>query len=139
MQLELINYFWAFVISFVIFMALDFLWLGWVAKDVYDKQLKNKLKSPINWPIAVLFYVLFVIGLNYFAVVPALREQSLVVAALSGFLFGFFTYATYDLTNYATLKSWPRKIVIVDIVWGSLLSLSVSVITYNLYRNIWLD
>jgi len=136
MQVELIDYVWAFLISFVVFMSLDFLWLGWVAKDIYGKQLKNKLKSPINWPVAVFFYFLFVIGLNYFAIVPALRDESLVVAAVSGFLFGFFTYATYDLTNYVTLKSWPRKIVFIDISWGSILSLSASVISYNLYIGI---
>ncbi len=133
MNLELIDYFWTFIISVVVFFAFDFLWLTWVAKDLYGKQLKHKLKSPMNYKVIAMFYVLFIVGLNYFAIVPAINESSLRVAAASGLLFGFFTYATYDLTNYATLKSWPKKVVVVDIVWGSLLTMSVSIITYNLF------
>jgi len=136
MELELINYFWAFVISFVLFLALDFLWLGWVAKDLYGKQLKNKLKSPINWPVVSIFYTVFIVGLNYFVIIPALNQSSLVVAALSGLLYGFLIYAAFNLMSYATLKSSPKKIAIVDIVWGSILSMSVAVITYNLYIGI---
>lgn len=136
MDFELINYFWAFIISLMVFFAIDLTWLGWVAKDLYRKQLKKLLMPDPNWPAAILFYVLFIVGLNYFVIVPALRDQSLATAIVSGALYGFFTYATYDLTNYATLKGWPRKIVIVDIAWGTFLSLSVSVITYNLYIGI---
>jgi len=136
MELELINYFWAFVISFVLFLALDFLWLGWVAKDLYGKQLKNKLKSPINWPVIGIFYTVFIAGLNYFVIIPALNQSSLAIAALSGLVYGFLIYAAFDLMSYATLKSSPKKIAIVDIVWGSVLSMSVAIVTYNLYIGI---
>jgi uncharacterized membrane protein len=130
------NFYLTFVISLVLMIAIDMIWLGWVAKDFYAKQLKGKLKSPTNWMAAGIFYALFVIGLNYFAIIPALLEGSLVKAGLSGWLFGLITYATYDLTNYATLKSWPRKVVVVDMLWGSFLTLTISVLTYNLYIGI---
>lgn len=133
MNLDLMDYFWAFTLSVVIFVAFDFLWLAWVAKDLYGKQLKHRFKSPINYKIIAVFYALYIVGLNYFAIIPALNEYSITVAAVSGLLFGFFTYATYDLTNYATLKSWPKKIVVVDILWGSLLTMTVAIISYNLF------
>jgi uncharacterized membrane protein len=136
MGIEDPNYILTFIISLVVFFLIDMVWLGWVAKDFYAKQLKGKLKSPPNWTVAIGFYMLFMVGLNYFVVIPALLEGSLVKAAVSGFLFGLMTYATYDLTNYATLKNWPRKIVVVDMVWGSVLAMTVSIITYNLYIGI---
>lgn len=136
MGIENPNYILTFIISFIVFMLIDLVWLGWVAKDFYAKQLKGKMKTPPNWTAAVIFYVLYMIGLSYFAIIPALEEGSLVKAGLSGFLFGLFTYATYDLTNYATLKNWPRKIVFVDMAWGSFLSMTVAVVTYNLYLGI---
>jgi uncharacterized membrane protein len=136
MGIEDPNYILTFTISITVFLLIDLVWLGWVAKDFYAKQLKGRMKTPPSWTAAAIFYVLFMIGLNYFAIVPALLAGSLVKASLSGFLFGLFTYATYDLTNYATLKNWPRKIVLVDMAWGSFLSMTVAVVTYNLYLGI---
>ncbi len=83
-----------------------------------------------NWAAAILFYSLFIVGLLYFAVIPALQAGSPGKALLAGALFGLFTYATYDLTNLATLKDWPVLLTIVDIVWGIVLSTAVAWIAY---------
>jgi uncharacterized membrane protein len=89
-----------------------------------------------NWSVAIIFYLLFIIGLIIFAISPAIRNNSWAYALLYGALFGFFTYMTFDLTSWAVLKDWPWKIVIIDILWGIFLSSSVSVITYFIYKSI---
>lgn len=127
------DYIVVYLLALLIFFAIDLTWLGIIAKDFYSKALKNKIRKQPNWTVAIVFYCLFVLGLSYFAIWPAVREESLLTAMFSGALFGFFTYVTYDLTNLATLKSWPKKIVVADIAWGTLLAFSVSTITYNLY------
>lgn len=101
-----------------IFLAVDFLWLGLIARDFYRRELSTYFTGVENWGAAVFFYLLFVVGVIIFAVLPAVKEESLVRAVMLGALFGLFCYATYDLTNYATLKGWPLKVVVVDIVWG---------------------
>lgn len=88
------------------------------------------MKTNINWPAALIFYALFIIGLIIFVISPAVEKKSLTHALIFGGLFGFFTYATYDLTNLATLKNWPLSLTIVDMIWGSVLAASVSVITF---------
>lgn len=80
----------------------------------------------MNWTAAFIFYLIYVIGVMVFAVYPSVSKDSLIHAVLMGALFGFFAYATYDLTNLATLKGWPLQVVIIDIIWGSLLTLIVS-------------
>lgn len=111
----------------LVFFAIDILWLGLIAKKVYNKQLGRLLAPRVNWVAAIIFYLLFVIGVFFFAIIPAIKEDSFEQALLFGGLFGFFTYATYDLTNLATLRGWPLKIVIIDIIWGVVLTASVSI------------
>jgi uncharacterized membrane protein len=118
-----------YLISVVVFFAIDMVWLGVIARNFYQTQLAHLL-GPVNWTAAIIFYLLFLVGLMIFVTVPALERQSLTYALLFGALFGFFTYATYDLTNLATLKDWPLKVVLVDIVWGAVLSASVASLTY---------
>lgn len=107
------------------------LWLGLIAKNFYQAQLGHLL-GPVNWPAAVIFYLIYIVGILFFAVVPALQDQSLAKAIVLGALFGFFTYATYDFTNLATLKDWPLTVVIVDVIWGAVLSGSVAAASYYL-------
>jgi uncharacterized membrane protein len=83
-----------------------------------------------------VFYLIFLAGLVYFALMPSLESGSFGTALMLGALFGFFTYATYDLTNYATLRDWPLTVTLVDIVWGSLLGALVSSVTYMVYQTI---
>jgi len=126
----------AYCLTFMVFLAIDLVWLGFVAKDLYRRQLGSLLSENVNWVAAIIFYLLFVAGVFLFAIAPAIEKQSLSHAILYGALFGFFTYATYDLTNLATLKDWPVKIVFIDIVWGMVLTGAVS--TSGFYIVKWL-
>jgi uncharacterized membrane protein len=109
-----------------VFLAVDLLWLGVVARGFYQTQLRPFLSPRVNWPAAFVFYLLYVVGILIFAVLPGLAADSLAVAAGWGALFGFFTYATYELTNLATLKDWPLKVVLVDTAWGVTLCTAVA-------------
>jgi len=111
------------------------LWLGVVAKDLYQEKLVHFL-GPVNWTAAVVFYLIFIVGILIFAVIPALESQSLMKALVLGALFGFIAYATYDLTNLATLKDWPMLIVIVDMLWGAVLSGSVATASYFIGKSL---
>lgn len=104
-----------------VFFLIDMVWLGLVARGFYQKHLSFVLSDKVNWTAAIVFYLIFISGIILFAVQPALDRNSLGRAALLGALFGFFTYATYDLTNLATIKDWPIVVVIVDILWGMVL------------------
>lgn len=119
-----------FFIALPIFIAVDFTWLGFLAKDFYRDQIGFLMKPNINWLASILFYFLFIIGLVLFVVQPALEKQSWTHALVFGALFGLITYATFDLTNLALLKNWPVLVTIVDLIWGMFLSALVSVLTY---------
>ncbi|MBK6379076.1 MAG: DUF2177 family protein [Chitinophagaceae bacterium] len=116
----------SYLLTTVVFFAVDMAWLGLIAKGLYKKYLGSFLSDKVNWPAAIIFYLLFIIGIFYFAILPAVEKNSLAKAIISGALFGFFTYATYDLTNLATLKDWPLPIVFIDIIWGAVLTGIVS-------------
>ncbi len=119
-----------YAIALPIFFALDMVWLGLVAKNFYAKQVGFLMKTNIQWSAAILFYLLFIAGLILFVIIPATEKHSWIHAVLFGALFGLVTYATYDLTNLATLKDWPLAITIIDLIWGSFLAAAVSVGTY---------
>lgn len=124
-------------IAVMVFIAIDAVWLGFVAKNFYAKYIGSLLKSDVNFAAAILFYLLFVVGLVIFVITPALEKKDLMQAVILSALFGLITYATYDLTNLATLKDWPLLVTIVDLVWGAFISVSVSSITYLLYMKFW--
>lgn len=121
-------WFWIKVYLFTVplFFAIDILWLGFVARGFYRRELEEFLAPQANWKAAVLFYLVYIVGILIFAVSPALDAGSLARAAVLGALFGFFTYATYDLTNLATLKDWPVNVVVVDVAWGTVLCAAVA-------------
>ena len=119
-----------YLIALPVFFGIDLIWLGLIARKFYQEQLGELMRVNVNWPAGIIFYLLFLVGLVFFAINPALEKKSILSAALLGGLFGFFTYATYDLTNLATLKNWPLTITVVDIIWGIVLSTSVSVVTF---------
>ena len=121
-----------YLISVPIFFAIDMVWLGLVASNFYKEKL-GYIMGDINWPAAIIFYLVFLVGLVIFAIYPAVVKEEWQYALIYGALFGFFTYATYDLTNLATLRDWPLSITLVDMVWGTVLGMSVSVVTYLLY------
>lgn len=119
-----------YFIALPIFLAIDMVWLGLVAKNFYAKHIGFMMRTDVNWTAAILFYLLFIVGLVLFVVSPAMEKSSWIQALLFGALFGLITYATYDLTNLATVKNWPLLVTIVDMVWGAVLAASVSTITY---------
>jgi uncharacterized membrane protein len=125
-----------FLIALAVFTAIDMVWLVLVAKNFYREQIGFLMKPDINWTAAIIFYLLFIAGLVTFVISPAVLKHSWVHALLFGALFGLITYATYDLTNLATMKDWPVLITIVDLAWGMVLSASVSLVTYFIYSKI---
>lgn len=121
-----------YFLSALVFFALDMIWLGVVAKRFYRAHIGGLLRPEVNWPGAIIFYLIFIAGIAYFATVPSVAKGSVMQAAIAGGLFGFVTYATYDLTNYATMKGFPLIVAFVDMVWGAFLSCTVTVAGYLL-------
>lgn len=121
-----------YLLSVPVFFLIDMVWLGLIAPKFYRAQIGHLLAETVKWGPATMFYLLFLAGLSIFAIIPALEALSWAHAGIFGGLFGFFTYMTYDLTNWATLKNWPKLVVTVDLVWGTVLSCAVAVITYFL-------
>ncbi len=115
------TYLYAYLSTLVVFLLCDMAWLGTMASRLYRPTLGDILSAEVNLPPAIAFYLIYPIGLVVFAVLPALKSGSLVQAALSGALFGFFSYMTYDLTNQATLRNWTTQLTLLDMTWGTLL------------------
>lgn len=119
-----------YAIALPVFFAIDMFWLGVVSKNFYRDQIGSLLKTDVNWVAAIIFYLLFIVGLVVFVVTPAVEKSSWMYAVIYGALFGLVCYATYDLTNLAVAKDWPLLVTIVDLIWGAVLAASVSTVTY---------
>ncbi len=117
----------SYLLTTIVFLIIDLAWLGFIAKNLYQKYLSGLLSEKVNWTAALIFYLIYIAGISIFAIYPAVNKNSALNALLLGALFGFFAYATYDLTNLATLKGWPLPLVFIDIAWGIVLTASVSV------------
>jgi uncharacterized membrane protein len=111
-----------YIASLVVFLALDALWLGVIARDFFVAQMGPLLRDDPNFVVAALFYLVFVAGILYFAVLPGLREGSLMVAVLNGAFLGLLAYGTYDITNLSVLKGYPPLLAAVDMAWGTFVS-----------------
>lgn len=119
-----------YAIAFAVFLGVDAAWLVLIAKNFYTKYIGYLMaKNPNLWA-ALIFYLIFIAGLVFFVITPALDKKMWTQALLAGMFFGLVTYATYDLTNLATVKDWPLIVTIVDLIWGMFVSATVSVITY---------
>jgi len=125
-----------YVMTVPVFFLIDMVWLGAVAKKFYRRHLGDFLAPRFNWPAAIIFYLLFIVGILVFAVLPGLERSSFSHTLVMGVLFGFFTYATYDLTNLATMAGWPISVVFVDIIWGMVLSGSVAAVSFLLGKHL---
>ncbi len=128
------TFFKLYGIAFVVFFVIDLIWLGLVAKKLYQQEIGGLLKKDVNWLAAIIFYLLFIAGLVVFVVTPAINDQSLVKVMLLGAFFGLVTYATYDLTNLATMKDFTLKITLIDLTWGTSLGFLTSTLTYLIYN-----
>ena len=123
-----------YALTVPVFFIIDILWLGVIARGFYRRKLDFILSDQVNWVAAVAFYLIYIAGIIFFAVRPALNSNNWGQAAMLGALFGFFTYATYDLTNLATIQKWPMAIVVVDILWGVCLCAIVSLSSFAIAR-----
>jgi uncharacterized membrane protein len=112
--------------TLAVFFAVDMLWLGLVAKRFYAKHLGFLMAPDINWYAALIFYLIFIAGVLIFVVMPGIRDDDLTMTLIKAAFFGLITYATYDLTNLATIKDWPLLVTIVDLIWGMVLTTTVS-------------
>ncbi|MBC7941216.1 MAG: DUF2177 family protein [Chitinophagaceae bacterium] len=108
--------------TFVTMLALDLLWLGVIAKPIYQAGIGHLMAERFNVPVIVFFYVMFAAGLVVFGILPQAGTPGFAKAAAMAALFGFFCYATYDMTNLATLKGWPLGLSLADMAWGTLVS-----------------
>lgn len=126
----------AYVASALGFLVLDILWLRFVALNFYQREIGHLLLEDFNFVAAGLFYLLFIAGVVVFVVVPALQAGSWKTALVLGALFGLVTYATYDLTNLATLKGWSPLVTVVDIAWGAVLTSTSAIIGYFAARSL---
>ncbi|MCW8984239.1 MAG: DUF2177 family protein [Thermoanaerobaculales bacterium] len=119
-----------YAVAVVTFFVIDLVWLGVVARSFYQNQMGHLMRAEVNWTAAIVFYLIFVVGIVVLAVWPAVERQSLGHAIALGALLGLVTYAAYDLTNLATLDGFPFGVVLVDMAWGTVLCGSVSAVTY---------
>lgn len=128
---------YSYLLTTLVFFAIDIAWIGGFAKKFYWGNMGSLLKDDINWAAALIFYMLYIVGIFVFAIMPAVKSDSVQDAIIYGALFGFFCYATYDLTNLATMKGFPLKVAIVDMIWGVILTGSVA--TAGFYITRWMN
>ena len=112
----------AYAGTLVAFLALDAVWLGVIAKNFYAQRIGSLMRDSPHWGAAGLFYLVYLGGIVFLAVNPALTAGSWKTAALYGAVLGFVAYGTYDMTNWATLEGWPADMVAVDLAWGTCLT-----------------
>ena len=116
-------YAWIYAITTIVFFLIDLIWIGVVAKNFYAATIGHMLRDSVNWPAALLFYLMYIGGIVLFVLAPAIRSGSkLCHVALMGGLLGVFAYGTFDLTALALLEGWPVIVTIVDMVWGVILT-----------------
>lgn len=132
MQFHIIGYF----TTGLVFLVLDAVWLTVMGGRLYRPILGDLLLARFSAAPAVVFYLLYVLGMMIFAVSPAIAAADGQVALIYGALFGFFAYATYDLTNQATLRNWTLTLSMADIAWGTAVSGAASVAGYMIARNL---
>ncbi len=125
-----------YLIALPLFLIIDAIWLVVIAQPFYSKQIGFLLSDTPNLSAAFLFYLLFIVGLVIFVIQPGFEKKSLSQTLYHGALFGLITYATYDLTNLATIRDWPLLVTIVDLIWGSVLAASVSSITFIIAKRL---
>lgn len=125
-----------YLATLIAFFAIDMVWLGLVARNFYRRHLGFLLRPNPNWAAAIIFYLLFIAGILVFVVLPGLEDGSLTTTVLRAAFFGLVTYATYDLTNLATLKNWPLCVTLADLAWGMFLCIAVSSVGFLVGRQL---
>ncbi len=121
-----------YLIAFVVFLGVDAIWLGFIARNLYANAIGHLMTDKVNWLAAFVFYLIFVVGVLIFVVEPAIISQDVKKLIFHAAMFGLITYSTYDLTNLATLKDWPISITLIDLLWGTSLSVIVAFASYHI-------
>lgn len=124
----------AYLVAAVIFGILDYLWLTTVTDSLYRDQLGPLMAEKPNFPAALAFYFIYLIGVTHFVTVPAWERRSLRTALVNGAILGLVAYATWDLTNLAVLQGFPGSIVVIDLIWGTLVTAGAGSATYAVLR-----
>lgn len=124
----------SFIIVALVFAVIDAVWLK-SSSSFYRREIGGLLLAKPNFPAAIIFYAIYVIGMVVFAVMPALEAADWQVASGYGALLGLVAYATYDLTNLATLKNWSQKVVVIDMIWGTFVTALSSTVAYFVLSN----
>lgn len=117
------------VVAAVLFLVIDMVWLLWLGRSIYVSEIGEILRQPPNFSAAAAFYVLYVSGLMIMVIWPAVQAQSVSQALIRGAILGLIAYGTYDLTNLAVMKGFTTRIAIIDMIWGTVLTASVSALT----------
>jgi uncharacterized membrane protein len=125
-----------YLLGLTVFFGLDMIWLGFMASRYYKPVLGDIALQSVNLSPAIIFYLLYPAGLVFFAIEPALKAGSWRLALLQGALFGFFSYATYDLSNQATLRNWSAALSGIDIAWGTVLGAVTALLTYEVVSRV---
>ena len=125
-----------YAITLPIFFGIDLVWLGVVANAFYPRHLGHLLGDSVRWAPAILFYLVYIAGIVFFAIKPAVEAGNARLALVNGAFLGFLAYATYDLTNQATMRDWPLIVTVVDLMWGTVLTGTVAVVSYLVSRRL---
>ncbi len=124
-----------YLTSLIVFLGIDAVWLGVVARNFYPKHIGHLMSDKPNLLVALVFYLIYIFGLVFLVLIPN-RESGMTKTLLLAALYGLCTYATYDLTNQATLKSWPPLVTVIDLIWGTALTTAVAGITLLILRKV---
>lgn len=124
----------AYIAALVIFGVIDILWLTFVGAKLFRDTLGDVLAQDVRMAPAIAFYLLYPLGVVFFAIAPALRDASVMTALINGAMFGLMTYATYDLTNYATVRNWTLNLTIIDLSYGAALTAATALLGYWITR-----
>ena len=123
------QFFKNYLIALVVFTLIDLVWLMFISRKLYQDKLGHLMAAKVNLPAAAIFYLLFIAAMVFFVINPALAKSSSLYALGAGAFFGLVTYATYDLTNLATLRDWPVSITVIDLAWGTFVTSSTTALT----------
>lgn len=123
------KYIYLYLLVSLVFFTIDFLWLKFAASK-YSTKIGHLMAPKPKLLPALIFYLIFVIGIIVFAILPGYEAKNLLRTVILGALFGMLSYSTYDLTNLATLKNWPISITVIDIIWGTSISVITSIAGY---------
>ena len=131
MKIRIRDYAWTYFITAIVFSLIDLIWIGVAAKNFYARTIGHMLRDSVNWPAALIFYLMYIGGIVLFVLAPAIRSGSRITqVALRGCLLGMFAYGTFDLTALALLEGWPAIVTIVDMIWGTILTASTASSAY---------